>query len=168
MFPLSLPMGIRMRRDIIDVYLPRESKRASGNPDRTPVTHIRGEEQLLPYHIQVLRGDIRKYVIDKINKPLLKAIIILANRLPPVTRDNCHIPNTQILFDIWDIFRECNRIRTDLVDAAFKILIYKHEVDPVYRFFLNMFLILAYKSNWDYSEKPIYPWKGVSDADIRI
>ena len=100
---------------------------------------------------QTLMSPNRQYVMDRINKPLLKAIVIIANRLPEMTRENCLHPNTLILFDIWDKFRKRNGVRREFIDAGFRILIYKHEVDPVYRHFLNKFL--KGTSDWDYNEK---------------
>lgn len=113
----------------------------------------------MDYSHQVLQGPMRGYVMKEINKPLLKAIITIANRLPVPTRENCRHSNTLILFDAWDKFKKCNKIRTDFIDAIFKILIYKCEVDPVYRFFLNVLLLGIYESDWDYSEQPIPFWE---------
>lgn len=87
----------------------------------------------------MLRGSMRNYVIDKIKKPMIKALTILAKRYPEPTRENCLNPNSLILFDIQDKFfqYEDNPGRRLLFKAIFKLLIIEYEHDPYYRSRLN-------------------------------
>ena len=87
---------------------------------------------------KMLIGKWRDFVINQVKKPLMKVIILTANRLRKVkepTRDNCVFANTHILFDIRDKFRELenNKNREEMFEAAFTLLIAEYEHDPYYR-----------------------------------
>ena len=90
---------------------------------------------------QMLRGEMRGYIIDKVKKPLMKAITVLANRYPEPTRDNCINPNSLLLLDIQDKFfeYETNFGRIGLFKAIFRIFIGEYEHDPYYRARINWF-----------------------------
>jgi len=77
----------------------------------------------------------RQYVIDKIKKPIMKALIILANRLPEPTTENTVIPNTRTMIRIWDKFlsMENNAGREPLFKAIDKVQIGEYEHDYYYR-----------------------------------
>ncbi len=95
----------------------------------TPLSHI------------MLRGNMREYIIDKAKKPLMRAIVVLANRYPEPTRDNCLNPNSHLLLDIQDKFLEyeTNSGRIELFKAIFRIFIGEYEHDPYYRSRINWF-----------------------------
>ena len=124
------------------------------------------------YSNLVLTGSMRKYIMQKVKKPLLKAITILAERYPEPTRKNCQHPNTYRLFDIADKFfgYEANPERIALFKAAFKLLIAEYEHDPYYRFRFDWFLGEISESGWLLeTTRPLRGWKGperwwVSDA----
>lgn len=86
----------------------------------------------------------RQYVIDKVKAPMMKALIILANRLPEPTKQNTNHPNTDVLIDIWDKFfqMEDNPGREPLFRAIRKIMIAENEHDPYYRDRINVFVEL--------------------------
>lgn len=107
----------------------------------------RGEK---PFFCQVLQGAMRRYVIDKIKKPLMKAIVTLAQRYPDPTRENCRQVNSHILFDIRDKFFEYegNLSRKALFDALFKLFIAEYEHDPYYRYRLDWMLEQVMGSDW--------------------
>ncbi len=87
---------------------------------------------------QLLHGSMRDYVIDKIKKPMIKALIVLANRYPEPTRDNTLNQNSHLLFDIRDKFLEYeDGGRRELFNAIFKLLIVEYEHDPYYRSRIN-------------------------------
>lgn len=155
--------GFRMRRDIIDVYLPRESKRVTpSRAERLLNKHYRGEPLLIPYHRQLLRGSMRKYVIDKVKKPLKKAIATLANRYPEPTRENTVNPNTHILMDIRDEFleREGNSTSLGLFKALFRMFIAEYEHDPYYRLRIDWIMERWSQSPWEQSSNcPLTHWK---------
>lgn len=92
-----------------------------------------------PLSHQMLRGKARKYIIDKVKKPLMKAIIILSKRYPEPTRENCLNPNSHLLLDIQDEFLEyeANSGRRELFKALFRIVIGEYEHDPYYRSRMN-------------------------------
>ena len=125
------------------------------------------------YRNQVLIGSMRKYIADKVKKPLMKAIATLAQRYPDPTRENCIQPNSQILFDIRDKFFEYedNPAHPDskkhpyfgrewLFEAAFKILIAEYEHDPYYRWRFDWMLEEINKREWlPRSRIPMECWK---------
>lgn len=77
----------------------------------------------------------RQYVIDKIKKPIMKALVILANRLPEPTNENTILPNTQTMIRIWDKFlsMEDNAGREPLFKALKKVTVSEHEHDRYYK-----------------------------------
>lgn len=128
------------------------------------------------FSLQVLTGTMRQYVIDKVKKPLIKAITTLARRFPEPTRENCQHPNTLILFDIWDKFFEYedNPRRGALFQALKRLSIAEYEHDPYYRdrigFFIEELVKAVSDGRWQSrSIRPMSHWKepgraGVSDV----
>lgn len=131
---------------------------------------IDGEPNIVPYNLQMLWGPMRKYVIDKVKKPLMKAIIEFskcgswlgmlialiqivrtAKRYPEPTRGNCRDPNVHRLLDIEDEFfeREDNPSRKDLFKALFRIFIAEYAHDPYYKFRVDWLKERLCKSNWE-------------------
>ncbi len=98
---------------------------------------------------QINRLD-REYFIEKVNKPLEKAIIILGNRFPEPTRLNCFHPNSHRLFDIRDEFfkRDNNRTKKVLLEVLFRILIAKYEHSPYYAHRFDWFIEKINESGW--------------------
>lgn len=117
-----------------------------------------------PYVHKVLRGAMRDYIIKKVKKPLMKAIITLANRYPSPTRENCLHPNTRILFDIRDKFFELenNPCRKELFEAIWRMFIAEYEHDGYYRFRFDWLHEEINKRDWRSSskEQPQHCWKG--------
>jgi len=112
----------------------------------------------------IINSDKRQYIIDKVNEPLVKAIVILANRYEKPTHENCVHPNTHILLDLeaeffrcWDTSRSYSLFR-----ALWRVVEVKYEHSPNWRNFLDWVLMMVQKSNW----KPFNPnrqmhcWKG--------
>ena len=92
----------------------------------------------------------RDYFIEKANKPLLKAIVILSQRYPEPTRLNCVQPNSHRLLDIEEKFFEYdnNSGRKALFKALFRILIVKYEHSPYFSGRLDWFFEMVDKSGW--------------------
>lgn len=121
------------------------------------------------YREGMLTGSMRQYVIDKVKKPLKKAITALVKRYPEPTRENCLHPNTHRLFDIRDKFFEYedNPGRKTLFEAAFKILIAEYEHDPYYRWRFDWMLEEMWKSGWEPRPmRPMSHWKEPGMAGI--
>jgi len=105
-----------------------------------------------------------EYFVDKVDKPLVKAIVLLARRYPEPTHENVLHPNSHILLDVRDEFRKswAFGLRGLLFEALFKLLIVKYEQSPQYRNILDWILKELFESNW----KPFNPnrqmicWKG--------
>ena len=113
----------------------------------------------------IVNSDHRRYIIDKVNEPLLKAIVLLAGRYPKPTHENVVHPNSHILLDIEDEFFmrwETNRSHT-LFRALWRVLIVKYEHSPNWRNMLDWAIMMIQKSNW----KPFNPnrqmttWRGI-------
>ncbi len=100
--------------------------------------------------------DNRQYVIDKVNAPILKALVILANRLPKINKQNTVDPNTHVLIDNWDKFFEMedNQTREPLFRALRGITLAKHETDPYYRDRINVHAELLVEAILDGKWKP--------------
>jgi len=97
------------------------------------------QRKIRPLSHVMLRGLMRDFVIDKVKKPLRKAIITLANRYPLPTRENCLNQNSHILLDKRDEFLsyEGNSSPSKLFAALFRIFIAEYEHDPYYRSRIN-------------------------------
>lgn len=96
----------------------------------------------------------RQYVIDKVKAPIMKALIILANRYPEPTMENVSHPNDKAWIRIWDKFfqMEDNYMREDLFKAIRKVSICEPAHDPYYRdrrdVLLELWLEEVLKGNW--------------------
>ena len=103
----------------------------------------------------MLRGDGRKYIIEKVKAPLLKVIISLAKRLPEPSKENTLHPNSQKLLEIRERFFNCeeNPGRRELFDAIWKIAIVEYEHDPYYRYRIDWVLEQIFASDW--SPRPV-------------
>lgn len=118
-------------------------------------------ERLLKH---IVNSDQRDYIIDKVNAPLTKAIVILARRYPEPVREGegkvVH-PNSLRLLDFRDEFRRCWKNRP-LYEALWRLAIVKYEHSPNWRNMLDWLFMMASNSNW----KPFNPnrqmttWKG--------
>jgi len=99
----------------------------------------------------LLWSPMRKHVIEHIKKPLMEAIINIANRFPPPTMENTCIPNTAKLLNIRDKFFEYedNAGRDALFRALWRIFIVEYEHDPYYRYRIDWILEEVNKSNWE-------------------
>ncbi len=118
-------------------------------------------EFLKPYINRVNRD----YFIEQVNKPLVKAIVILANRYPEPTRLNCYHPNSHRMLDIRDKFFECwdFQIRNTVIDALFRILIVKYEHSPAWRNMLD-WMVKEIPDDWKpfNTSRQMQCWKGES------
>ncbi len=97
-------------------------------------------QELFSY--KILRTDLRGYIIKRVKAPLMKVIVMVANRLPPITRENTRFKNTHTLMGIFDKFLELenNPGREDMFRAAFKLFLMEIEHDIYYRDRFNWFL----------------------------
>lgn len=77
-------------------------------------------------------GETRVHA-EKVNRAMLKALILLANRYEEPTHENVLHPNSHKLLDIRDKFLkyEDNPDRINLFRAVFRVFIHKYE-DPYY------------------------------------
>ena len=84
---------------------------------------------------QDILKDRRQFFVDKVKKPLMKALITLANRYPEPTRENVKDPYALAWIDIWDKFFEMedNPGRLPLFKAIRKVMICEPGHDPYYR-----------------------------------
>ena len=84
---------------------------------------------------QDILKDRRQFFIDKVKAPIMKALIILANRYPEPTRENVKDPYALTWIDIWDKFFEMenNLGRLPLFKAIRKVQICEPGHDPYYR-----------------------------------
>lgn len=92
----------------------------------------------------ILNAPLRQYFIKKVKAPLMKVLILVANRLPPVTKENTHYKNTHTLIDIFDKFFEhfwrLDPDREKMFRGAFKIFLAEIEHDILYRDPFNWFI----------------------------
>jgi hypothetical protein len=118
-----------------------------GNGDYKLITHW------------MLRGKYRQYVIDKIKKPLMKALVILAKRYPYPTKENTLFPNTHVLIDLRDEFlSHCqNPPRKTLFEAIWRVFICEYEHDPYYHFRID-WVIDKIRESKTWKENPRKTW----------
>jgi len=93
-------------------------------------------------------GETKVHAV-KVNKAMLKAIILLANRYEEPTHENVLHPNSHILLDIRDKFLEyeTNPSRRELFCAVFRVVIHKNE-DPYYGRRLDWLIEMIANSDW--------------------
>jgi len=103
---------------------------------------------------EIILQDKRQYFIDKVKKPLMKALIVLANRYPEPTLENTTHPNDHVWIQVWDKFlkMEDNPQREPLFRAIRKVMICESSHDPYYRdriqVLLELWLEEVLKGNW--------------------
>ena len=114
-----------------------------------------------------IRNDIlqnrRGYFIDKVKAPLVKALIILANRYPEPTKKNTQKHNTHVMLDIWDEFFKYNEVKNDMFHAIKKVVADEYEHDDVYETRMTWFLeklVEKYLSGEWWPSKPFNPSHG--------
>ena len=92
----------------------------------------------------------RQYIIDKVKRPLIKAIIALATRYPEPTKERTAMPNTHKLLDIRDKFFRCenNPGRDSLLQSIWRIFIVEYEHDKYYRDRIDWVIEEINKSDW--------------------
>jgi hypothetical protein len=103
----------------------------------------------------------RKYFIEKVKAPLLKAITILAGRYPEPTKENTVWKNSRRLIDIREKLKKyhINPGRQALMDAAIKALIDEYEHDGYYAFLLDWFIAEIAQSGWEIEERGFPMWR---------
>jgi len=112
----------------------------------------------------IVNSDQRDYIIDKVNAPLLKAIVLLAGRYPKPTHENCVHPNTHILLDIEEqFFLNWVTSRSEaLFRALFRIVEVKYEHSPNWRNMLDWAIMMVQRSSWKpfNSNRQMPTWRG--------
>ena len=123
------------------------------------------KQDRLPLSSWMLTFPFRDYVINKIKAPLMKVLIMVAGRLPEVTKENTTYDGTHVLMDIFDKFFTYTNTREQMFRAAFKIFLAEIEHDIFYRDALQIFIeeiikkILAGKWPARRDEEPMpYYW----------
>ena len=97
-----------------------------------------------------MRGAI-DYFVEKVNRPLAKAIMVLGMRYPEPTHENVWHPNSRRLLNLRDEFYEC-WAENPLTRILWKILIVKYEHSPNWQHYLDWF-IMKIPEDW----KPFNP-----------
>lgn len=92
----------------------------------------------------------RQFYIDKVNRPLAKAITILASRYPEPTMDNLLHPNSKRLLEMRNdyLLHDTNDHRKAIVQAVFRVVICKYEHSPNYRDVMDYLVLLLFGSGW--------------------
>jgi len=78
----------------------------------------------------------RQYYIEKVQAPLMKALVTLAFRYPEPTEQNVSHPNAKLWLRVWNKFLEMedNPGRHALFEAIKRVFVGKSvEIDPYYR-----------------------------------
>lgn len=122
---------------------------------------------------EIILKEKRQYFIDKVKAPIIKALIILANRYPEPTKENAVYPNDKVWLRVWDKFFEMedNPGREPLFKAIRKVMICEPHHDTYYADRMNVLLELwldeVLEGNWKPRSRdyPNYCWK--ADPNIR-
>jgi len=112
----------------------------------------------------IINSDKRDYIIEQVNRPLAKTIIMLGGRYDEPTHENVLHPNSHRLLDIKDEFFRCWNLGSSkpLFEALWRTLTVKYEHSPNWRNFLDWGWMMLEKSGW----KPWNPtrqmplWRG--------
>ena len=102
-----------------------------------------------------INSDNRAYYIEKVNRPLVKAIKIIGSRYPEPTMGNLVHPNSKVFLDMLNEYRkhDTNNYRRTMFEIGFKILIAKYEHSPNWRNPIDFLVMLLFQSDW----KPFNP-----------
>jgi hypothetical protein len=97
---------------------------------------------------------MREYIISKVKRPLMKAIITLSKRYPEPTREECRDHNTLILMDMRDEFlrHEDNSGRIELFKALFRMFIAEYAHDKYYKFRIDWLKFRLEQAHWVYPQ----------------
>jgi len=127
-----------------------------------------GEQQMPIGHV-VLASPLRQFFIKKVKAPLMKVLVMVAGRVPEITKENTTNINTHIMMNIFEDFfnHECNDGREAMFRAAFKIFLLEIEHDRYYRDRFNWFIEEIIKSilrhEWQPAiegNPPLQHWRG--------
>jgi len=88
----------------------------------------------------ILHNPLRRYFIEMVKAPLLKAIISLAEKYPEPTKESTDRVIAHTLLDCFDEFHKHNLTREDLFHAIGKVVIDEVEHDSVYCDLFQIFL----------------------------
>jgi hypothetical protein len=116
----------------------------------------------------VILKEKRDYFIGQVKAPLMKAMVVLANRYPEPTLDNVDTQNDKVWVRVFDEFLslEDNPGRFPLFKAIKKLFIGEAHHDPYYRdrihVILELWLDEVLKGNWKPRslDHPESCWKG--------
>jgi len=97
----------------------------------------------------ILHFPLRRYFVNRVQAPLLKTMIALANKYPKPTKDNTDDELAHALIDIFERFDKLNKVRPDLFQALDRVVVNKVDVDSVYRYLLQSLLELVFESILD-------------------
>lgn len=97
---------------------------------------------------QINRID-RNYFIEKVNVPLLKALVLLSKRYPEPTMENATHPNSRWLLEVQEKYLEYEGLGrvAEAVVALIRIAIAKIEHSPNYRDRISWFVEVV-PSGW--------------------
>ena len=141
---------------------------------------------------QMLQGEGRAYIIDKVKKPLqmglvgciprgnrfLARVYLLWNvwlivrgisRYPEPTRENTLHPNSHRLLDVEDKFFQYfkNNGKKELWKAVWRLVICEYEHDPHYRYLGDFILDEINKSGWLPRSNMVLPyWEEPKRGDV--
>ncbi len=91
-----------------------------------------GKPPQLLSHV-MLGSILRDYFIKKVKAPLMNVLILVAKRIPEVTKQNTDYEGTHACIDIFDKFFEYSKVREPMFQAIFKIFLAEIEHDKFYR-----------------------------------
>jgi hypothetical protein len=103
----------------------------------------------MPLSHVILASPLRRFFIRKVKDPLRKVIVMVARRVPEISKKNTTYIGTHVLIDIFDKFWEHERNpgdRAAMFHAAFKMFLLEIEHDKYYRDRFNWFLEEIIKS----------------------
>ena len=105
-------------------------------------------------------GNKYQYFVDKVKKPLIKALVILSKRYPEPTEKNTTKHISHVLLDIWDEFFtwEDNPGRNELFRAIKRITVCVVESDTYYSQRITWFLKRLTEKYISGEWTPLEPW----------
>ena len=94
----------------------------------------------------------RQYFIDKVKKPLRKAIIILGRRYPRAIKKNINNHNARVILETneWFLRHDSTPERHEMFEEALNVFACEVEHDHFYRFRIAKYLERLIKNGFDF------------------
>lgn len=111
----------------------------------------------------ILAQPLRNYFIQKVKKPLMKALVVLSRRYPQPTKENTGNIISHSILEIFQEFHERNSARPDMMRGAERVFVDEVEHDRVYydmfNWILEQVILKILEGKWGLRNNKMLYWK---------